>query len=45
MQLGYDPKTYADIRGLELDFNYIPKININLGIKIFVDWFKDYYEK
>ncbi len=45
MQLGDVPKTYADIRGLELDFNYIPKININLGIKIFVDWFKDYYEK
>lgn len=44
MQLGDLPKTYADINELKCDFDYIPKTNIKIGIKRFIDWYRNYYK-
>ena len=43
MQLGDVPKTYADISGSNLDFNYIPATNLKVGIKSFINWYCNYY--
>ena len=42
MQQGDVPRTFADINDLINDYNYFPKVNIELGIKNFINWFKDY---
>ena len=36
-------KTYADIRSSEELLGYKPSINLEDGIKLFTDWYKEYY--
>ena len=43
MQLGDVKKTYADIRSAEELLGYKPSINLEDGIKLFTDWYKEYY--
>ena len=45
IQPGDVPKTYADVKDLERDFNYKPNTSIDFGISKFIDWYKDYYGK
>ena len=44
MQPGDVPATYADIDDLERDFGYRPKTELSIGIKAFVDWYRDFYK-
>ena len=44
-QPGDVEKTYACIKNIKKKINYKPKINVNLGIKYFVDWYKNYHNK
>ena len=42
MQLGDVPESFADIdKSIEL-LDYQPKINIDIGIKEFIDWYNSY---
>jgi UDP-glucuronate 4-epimerase len=43
MQLGDVPDTFADITDLETDVGYRPSTPIEVGVRHFVDWFRDYY--
>lgn len=43
MQPGDVPITYADSRGLEADYGFIPKIGIRDGLRQFAEWYKKYY--
>tara|TARA_B100002052_G_scaffold269425_1_gene268813 strand:+ start:6538 stop:7563 length:1026 start_codon:yes stop_codon:yes gene_type:complete len=45
MQLGDVNKTYADVSKLIDDYDYSPSTGIDLGVKYFITWFKDYYQK
>ena len=45
MQLGDMYKTSANIDKIKTAVGFQPKISINTGIPIFVDWFKQFYEK
>lgn len=42
MQPGDVAETYADVSALENDFRYRPSVNIDEGIKIFIEWFVGY---
>ena len=42
LQPGDVPDTYADVDDLVRDLNYKPSMNINQGVKNFVDWYKEY---
>ena len=42
MQPGDVPVTYADSRGLEEDYGFVPKIGIREGIRKFAEWYKEY---
>lgn len=42
MQPGDVPVTYADSRGLEEDYGFVPKIGIREGLRKFAEWYKDY---
>ncbi len=44
MQPGDVEKTWADISLLTEEFNYLPTIDISIGVKEFVKWYKDYYK-
>ena len=44
-QLGDVLKTHADISNLKRKIGFKPKYNIELGIKKFVEWYKNYYNK
>ena len=44
MQQGDVLETFADIDDLSNNFNYKPKISVEVGIKKFSDWFKEYYK-
>ena len=44
MQAGDVETTFADVSGLERDFNYRPKTPLNIGIQAFVHWYKKYYK-
>jgi len=44
MQPGDVPITYADSKPLEMDYDFIPKIDIREGLKRFVNWYKEYYK-
>ncbi len=44
MQPGDVPATYADVDDLINDMGYSPSTPIEEGIKLFVDWYKDYYK-
>jgi UDP-glucuronate 4-epimerase len=43
MQPGDVKETYADITAIENDFGFEPKISIDEGIPLFIDWFRDYH--
>src|SRR5690606_4379736 len=43
MQPGDMLETYADVSGLELTIGKMPNTDITIGLKSFVDWYKDYY--
>lgn len=44
MQPGDVEKTWADVSGLEKDFGYKPKTPISIGIRNFVEWYRNYYK-
>ena len=44
IQPGDVPNTFAEINDLVEDFNYKPAVNINQGIKYFINWYKSYYK-
>jgi len=44
MQPGDVPVTYADSRGLENDYGFVPKIGIREGLRKFAEWYKEYYK-
>jgi len=44
MQLGDVPATYADVTDLEKDVGFKPDTSIEEGIKLFVEWYKEYYQ-
>ena len=44
MQPGDVPVTYADSRGLEEDYGFVPKIGIREGLRKFAEWYKEYYK-
>ena len=43
MQPGDVPVTYADSKGLEEDYGFVPKIGIREGLRKFAEWYKQYY--
>jgi len=43
MQAGDVKKTWAEVNGLELDFNYKPGISVENGIARFLNWYHQYY--
>ena len=43
MQSGDIENTFADVDDLILDFNYKPSTSVEIGVKKFAEWFKDYY--
>jgi len=43
LQLGDVPDTFANVDELIADVGYSPNTPIEVGIRNFVDWFKDYY--
>jgi UDP-glucuronate 4-epimerase len=43
LQPGDVPDTYADVDDLARDFDYRPDTGIEVGVRRFVDWYKDYY--
>lgn len=45
MQPGDVVQTYADTNRLEKEVGYKPRIQLEEGIRRFVDWFKDYYHQ
>ena len=42
MQPGDVPATYADISAIERDLGFRPSTPIDVGIPIWVDWYRDY---
>ena len=44
MQPGDVPQTYADIDALMKDVGFKPSTPIEVGIKNFVDWYRDFYD-
>ncbi len=43
MQPGDVPVTYADSKGLELDYGFRPQTGIREGLRKFAEWYKEYY--
>jgi UDP-glucuronate 4-epimerase len=44
LQAGDVPDTYADVEALVQDVDYKPDTTVEVGIKNFVDWYRDYYK-
>lgn len=44
MQAGDVYQTYADVTDLMHDFNFKPDTPISVGLKKFVDWYREYYK-
>jgi UDP-glucuronate 4-epimerase len=45
LQSGDVPNTFADINNLKQDFNYNPKTSVTEGVKKFIEWYDNYYNK
>ncbi|MEZ4811249.1 MAG: NAD-dependent epimerase [Allomuricauda sp.] len=43
MQPGDVKKTWADVSGLQEDYGYRPGTPIEVGVKKFIEWYKNYY--
>ena len=44
MQPGDVPATWADVDDLSADFGYAPSTPVDVGIRRFVDWYREYYK-
>lgn len=44
MQPGDVPVTYADSSALEADYGFVPSIGIRQGLRLFAEWYYDYYK-
>ncbi len=44
LQAGDVPDTYADVEALVQDVGYKPNTSIEIGIKNFVDWYREFYK-
>ena len=44
MQAGDVPDTWADVEALVEDVGYRPATPVEVGVKRFVDWYRDYYK-
>ena len=44
IQAGDVAKTYADVNDLVQDLDYQPNTDTEIGIKMFVEWYKTYYK-
>ena len=44
IQPGDVEKTWADVDDLIKDYQYRPNTSIKIGVKAFIDWYKDYYK-
>jgi UDP-glucuronate 4-epimerase len=44
IQPGDVQATFADVSGLEKDFNFKPFTPLENGIEQFVNWYKNYYK-
>ena len=44
LQPGDVPDTFADVDDLAKDFGYRPNTDIEVGVRRFVDWYKNYYQ-
>lgn len=42
MQPGDVPRTYADITSLQRDFGFSPRVRLEDGLRMFVDWYRSY---
>ncbi|RME80976.1 MAG: NAD-dependent epimerase, partial [Zetaproteobacteria bacterium] len=45
MQPGDVPATWADVSDLKRDFGYAPQTPVEEGVKRFVAWYREFYEK
>ncbi|MBO4870025.1 MAG: NAD-dependent epimerase/dehydratase family protein [Clostridia bacterium] len=45
MQPGDVPTTFADSTALERDYGFRPGTNIRDGLRVFAEWYKEYYKK
>ena len=43
LQPGDVPDTYADVEDLIADVGYKPNTSVDVGIKRFVDWYRQYF--
>ena len=43
LQKGDVVATYADVEDLEKVTGFRPRITVEAGIKLFVDWYREYY--
>lgn len=43
MQPGDVPVTYADTSKLEADFGFHPSTDLRMGLRVFAEWYKQYY--
>ncbi|APE02644.1 capsular biosynthesis protein CpsI [Alteromonas mediterranea] len=44
MQPGDVPDTYADVSSLVADTGYQPSTDVEIGVKAFVDWYRNFYK-
>ena len=44
MQAADIKKTHSDISNLNLYSGYTPKVNIEIGVKRFINWYREYYK-
>lgn len=44
LQPGDVPDTYADVTDLVREFSYKPNTSIEVGVKNFVEWYRQYYD-
>jgi len=44
LQPGDVPATWADVNDLEIDLGYHPNTDIRIGVKRFVEWYKEYFK-
>jgi UDP-glucuronate 4-epimerase len=43
MQPGDVPATFADVEDLARDVDFAPRTPIEVGVKRFVEWYREYY--
>jgi len=43
LQPGDVPDTYADVTNLEQAVGYKPTTTVETGVKLFLDWYVDYF--